>query len=265
MVTLVEGMLAELRSAKLEMGSEGIVPIIERSESELKKVVMVLKALKASRDGLFGKLESYATDLSEMGADVQQIALQIQLLSMNGTIEAVRSNGGGKSFAVVVSEMRNLSVKSSEVGAKISKKVQTVNAALAEMFTHEHAGGALEATSSIDKAEREIETILAEFKGLGDRLKTTVGSTERGSSDLKGRIESALVALQFQDRVSQIVSHVCNNMAELDSTLSGHIDGELNVNAWIDRMSNLYTATEEFENLHGRSRGVRPAATVTFF
>jgi methyl-accepting chemotaxis protein len=267
MVEKLQATLSASRSATSEIsaGDASIVATVARSESDLADVVEILKALQCSKDAILEKVGEYAAHLREMAADVQQIAMQIRLLSLNGAIEAARAGEAGKAFAVVVGEMRRLAAQSAEVGARISSKVQTVNAAVADMF-RDSRDSADDEASSIQRAERDIESVLGRFKGLTTGLSQSVSVMESESEALKGQISDALVALQFQDRVSQILSHLAASLNSVGAAVAQDAEAAVSVESWLGELSRTFTTGEEFENLSASRRSLgRPTHEVTFF
>jgi methyl-accepting chemotaxis protein len=266
MVERLEATLSASKNASSAMGGAGtgIVAVINRSEVDLAKVIDTLRALQRSTAAILGRVGEYAGNLTEMAADVQQIALQIRLLSLNGAIEAARAGEPGKAFAVVVGEMRRLSSESAEVGTRISKKVEVVNQALADMVLDRDVSKGRDA-ASIEGAKREIDAVLDRFKGLTAGLHHSVEIMERESEALKERISGALTTFQFQDRVSQILAHVSDGMSRLGTSVARGEDDLADSGAWIDEIASGYTADEEFDNLRGTRSDKRAEHGVRFF
>jgi methyl-accepting chemotaxis protein len=69
------------------------------------------------------------------------------------------------------------------------------------------------------QAETMIEQVLAEFKAITDALQRSSALLKEESIGIKSDIGEALVQFQFQDRVSQIMSNVSNNIGQLPDFL----------------------------------------------
>ncbi|AXE30670.1 hypothetical protein DK842_12620 [Chromobacterium phragmitis] len=90
--------------------------------------------------------------------------------------------------------------------------------------------------------------------------------------DLAATVEDVLTNLQFQDRVSQILSHVQNDIWQLEAALHEalHSEGELpsppDTDAWLTALKNSYT-THEQRALHNRDGGDKAPgpSDITFF
>ena len=100
---------------------------------------------------------------------------------------------------------------------------------------------------------------------------------QRESSGIQAEVSDALMQLQFQDRVSQILSHVQQNIARLPSYLDEHAQRAGNALPPIDprgllaELESTYAMAEE-RTLHGRSALTQPqpqqhqqAEELTFF
>jgi len=267
MVERLNATLAASRSASAALagGGAGVVTAIRSSESELAGVLETLKELMRSRAGIIAKVGEYAAGLKELAEGVQQIALQIRLLSLNGAIEAARAGDSGKAFGVVAGEMRKLAGQSADIGARISREVVVVNAIVADLLADRGASGGERDAASIERAERDVEAVLGRFKGLTSSLHRSVEVMERESEVLKQRIADALVSFQFQDRVSQMISHVREGLERLEGSLARGGEDLADVETWIEEMAREYSTDEEFDNLRGTRRGRRAGHEVQFF
>jgi methyl-accepting chemotaxis protein len=265
---IVERLGATLTAAKYSVSgrdgqAEDAVAAIQQSEAQLARVVEVLGELHRSKDSILEQVRSYAGSLQEMAAEVRHIALQIRLLALNGAIEASRAGDAGKAFAVVVGEMRQLSGQSAEMGDRISKKVDAVNASLAGMFGDDVSTDA--EAASIEKAGRDVESVMARFRSLTTGLADSIRTMENEAERIREQISDALVDFQFQDRVSQILSHAAQSMTRLGAAAERRAEEGRSVEAWLDELASNYTTHEEFDNLQGKARGAGAAQGVTFF
>jgi methyl-accepting chemotaxis protein len=171
----------------------------------------------ASMSNMFEKVQGlnhFIVELQAMAADVARIAHQTNLLALNAAIEAARAGELGRGFAVVAKEVRMLSIQSGAAGKRITDTVGVISAAIIDTSRLVKDSVKQEDRSML-KAEAMIEQVLAEFKSMTDALQRSSALLKEESVGIKSEISQALVQFQFQDRVSQIMSHVSNNVDKL--------------------------------------------------
>ena len=225
--------------------------------------------------GITYKLGEFSNNIGSILDVIRSIAEQTNLLALNAAIEAARAGDAGRGFAVVADEVRNLSRLSSETAQKMTDKVDTINTAIGRAFQIAENAAARDHASALN-SEQTIEQVLARFRHATDSLAESASLLQNESTDIHREISSVIVSLQFQDRVSQILSHVRQNMESLSSHLvaseqSSNATGpiQIDANRWLAEMELSY-ATDEQRNIHHgrttRSVNAQPSsADITFF
>ena len=128
----------------------------------------------------------------------------------------------------------------------------------------------------MQSAEGMIAAVLNEFRGITDALVASSEQLKQESVGIQGEVGEALVQLQFQDRVSQVMTHVRENMERLPALLrenreryvaSGVLEG-LDPDRLLHELQKTYAMAEEHA-VHGGARLAAPAAAaadeITFF
>ncbi len=226
---IVDQLQQTVQSSGMAMGSiedrdTGLVAVFARSENELRNMVTAQRTAMASMTAMLGKvqgLNQFIAELQDMAANVAQIAAQSNLLALNAAIEAARAGEMGRGFAVVAKEFRMLSTQSAETGRHIAEKVGVISAAIVSTCS-----AAEDSTRQEDvflaESEQTISTVLTELRGVADALHRSGELLKEESIGIGEQISAALVQLQFQDRVNQILSHVKGNIECLPGFFEQH-------------------------------------------
>ncbi|MDO8772864.1 MAG: chemotaxis protein, partial [Burkholderiaceae bacterium] len=178
-------------------------------------------------------------------------------------------------FAVVASEVRKLSQLSAETGRKMTATVETVNNAIVKTLkvSSQYARQDEAMTAS---SEQIIEKVLDQFQTTATGLNDSAEVMRRESQLIQSEISDVLVALQFQDRISQVLTHVRSDLDKLNQTLKasrqqlveGVMPTPLDTEAWLDALTSTYTMAEQ-HSVHGGGRPAlqapASATEITFF
>jgi methyl-accepting chemotaxis protein len=250
----------------------GALVVLAQSETELTQVVNSLEATQQSRDQMLEQvrgLTDYTGELLSMAKEVAAIAAQTNLLALNAAIEAARAGEAGRGFAVVADAVRSLSSLSSETGKKMAATVDIINKAITRLV--EVAGDtAANDHHSVEACEASIQHVLDRFHSITQRLSGSTELLQQESVGIRDEISEVLIALQFQDRVSQILSHVRDNMEALHQHLQhGRRDpeqlGQIDAQAWLAGMELTYATDEQRQIHHGSNASSAKEQEITFF
>jgi len=249
-------------------GAGGLVAAFESGEHKLGEVVASLRAAMADKAAMIEKVKALAAFIGElqgMAADVARIAQQTNLLALNAAVEAARAGEQGRGFAVVAQEVRTLSTRSGETGKLIAAKVASISTAI------EGTSAAAERSSeaeqrSVAASQAAIEAVLGELRQATDALVANAAEL-RGSRDyVRGEISEALVHLQFQDRISQVMQHVRENIARTLERLGGAQGlAGADVGALLAELEKTYAMADEHAVHRGRVAAPKPSDEITFF
>ena len=256
-------------------GGGGLSSVLVESEQSLKVILSSLDTALHAKDKLLGEignLAQFTDELHRMGADVSEIAQQTNLLALNAAIEAARAGEAGRGFAVVADEVRKLSTLSGETGKRITQKVGAVAEAMTS--TLELAGQyGQQDTLVMTSSEQTIGQVIERFEAMMQDLNASSMRLEQESETVRSEISQVLVALQFQDRVSQILDQVTQDISRLNQRVtedvaarsSGREPSVVDVEQWLHDMEKSYTTLEQ-RMAHGGVKAGAPAKSeITFF
>lgn len=261
-----------------KQGNDSVIDVLHRGESKLRTVLDSLRLAIGNRNALLSTVEgllNYIDELNEMAKAVANIADQTNMLALNAAIEAARAGDTGRGFAVVADEVRTLSNKSGETGRRITETVKIISEAISETFEQAERYTKEEEQEEA-KAEGNINAVLNDFCEFTNYLEQSTNQLRDASQGIQQEISKSLVEFQFQDRVSQILSHVRDSISAFPRYLAQNEQkcrdqGRLVAIDWSELLEDLkssYATNEEMIN-HVDTNAVAGVSTsndeLTFF
>ncbi|MXS19380.1 methyl-accepting chemotaxis protein [Pseudomonas oryzihabitans] len=253
-----------------------LVSLMASSQNQLDGILQSLREALSSKGALLTEVNGLAgltEQLKSMAKDVGDVARQTNLLALNAAIEAARAGEAGRGFAVVADEVRKLSTLSGDTGQKIGETVETVNGAIARTLELSQLHAERD-TGTLNQSGETIEQVIGSFGGTTRDVVERSDALADNAAAVGGAIAEVLVALQFQDRVSQMLGHIRDDQARLERLVierralaaSGQPLPPLDTKGWLAELARTYTMAEQVAVHHGK----RPAAAaaesdITFF
>jgi len=200
---------------------------------------------------------SSTDELKKMATSVEELAAKTNLLALNAAIEAARAGEEGRGFSIVADEVRKLSMLSAETGLKIRERVQDISSA-----ARRAGDGAVRMEASdqhmLNHANTTVASVVTQFHAVTEPLETASQQIIHNTQVVSSSLNNAVVHFQFQDRVSQIVGHVCDSLEHLKSQTEEGLLG-LDVQALMTDLEKNYTMAEERIN-HSSSHVTKVAS-----
>lgn len=262
-------------AASQGQGGDNLIDLLRQNEVELNSIISTLRSALTVKESMLSEVASlsqFTDGLKRMAQDVADIAKQTNLLALNAAIEAARAGEVGRGFAVVADEVRKLSDLSGGTGKKIGETVETVNKAItatleiSQQYAQQDAAMVVNSEQVIEHVVGRVQKAVADLSDSSDLLRQETRS-------IGEEIAEVLVALQFQDRVSQMLGHVRNDMDKLKERIAdqeqhradGVVAEAVDAATWLEELSHTYTVPEQHV-VHGGGTA-RGAATseITFF
>lgn len=253
-------------SAQAQAAGETSLTLLTLCERQLQPVVASMNELTQSKGALAESVRGLAQvtgELEDMVSGVAQIAAQTNLLAINAAIEAARAGESGRGFGVIAKEIRHLSQVSAETARQITDRIAQVTTIMKGTSEAAVSGASSDATA-IELSSSVVTDVLSHVRALSANSQAMLD----GGIVIRNNIEQLMVSLQFQDRISQVITVVDNDIARLSASVEQQAPLPT-AEAWLKDLQRHYTMREQRQhhNASGESAnvGTAPAAKAVFF
>jgi methyl-accepting chemotaxis protein len=239
--------------------------LLEGVDTILKGVVGGLGKLNPAEEGITHVVEVLSKQtikLESMANEVRDVAANINLLSLNAAIEAARAGEYGRGFTVVADEVRKLAGSSANTGTKIKKAVEEIDEAMKQALNLAKSTAEI-GSETIKNSAELIDNVLIDIQATLNSFKQNSQTLTESSEQIQQEVYHVISALQFQDRVSQMLDHAEHNLDDLNQVLLSnkditHTERSANLINKYEILKNMelrYTMPEELVNHQASTSG----------
>ncbi len=159
------------------------------------------------------RISATSQEIEKVIVEIENIASQTNLLSLNASIEAARAGDAGKGFAVVAEQIRVLAENSAE-SAETSKHLLEANRVEVERgnsVTNETASSLAKVLEELDNIVQEV----ANIRTASDQQAFSVKEIESGVNEITGVIQNNSSASQEASATSEELSAEADSLDSL--------------------------------------------------
>lgn len=146
------------------------------------------------------KLNKVAQEIGKVTESIAEISDQTNLLALNATIEAARAGDAGKGFAIVASEIKDLSYQTASATSEIKEQIENVQTAI---------GVTLNEINSMSE-------IIADVNGISLLVSDSISEQTSATNEISSNISQA----------AEVISEINEKVAQ-SSSMSRQIDNDL--------------------------------------
>lgn len=160
------------------------------------------------------KLADKLNQIVDFVNDIQDIASQTNLLSLNASIEAARAGEQGRGFSVVAEEIRKLADNSGQTAAEIQKIIEEIN-----VYSQNALSKVTEAESISNNQMESAKKTIDAFDQMNGLMETLVGNMQNISKDVDEMNVGRHAALKAIRGIGESSEHTVQATGEVNRFL----------------------------------------------
>lgn len=197
--TLVNNLLANQNS------EYSLTTVLPRTEAIINEYVSTLLNVSEKSTSAVASIRDMSNKLDvvfKLLDQVRGLSEQTNLLALNAAIEAARAGEAGRGFAVVAQEVRNLSVKASELNSQIEKEIQIAQQTVKEANKTVGEMASID-MSHVEASKHKVDDMLHGVQQVNTEIEREVQKIQELGKALVKHVSDGVRSLQFADIVIQ--------------------------------------------------------------
>lgn len=166
--------------------------------------------------------------IGEMANVISEIAEQINLLSLNASIEAARAGDAGRGFAVVASEIGYLAGSTSDAVDKIQSTISRVKDAFSELLSN--------AEGMLGFMQNTVEPDYNDFVKIAEQYRKDAEEFDATANEISEMSELIRTIMQEVTDAVQNIAEATEDTTKLSSEISSNIEV---VSEYVSDISNM--------------------------
>lgn len=150
------------------------------------------------------KISDTTTQIGEIIGEINSIAQQTNMLSLNASIEAARAGEMGKGFAVVATEVGDLAARSSQAAKETSELV-------------------MGSIAAVEDGRKIVAKTVEVFDTMAEEIEKASGSVERIAGMVRQNVSIVSDAIEGLDKISDVVEQnveISRNSEQVSATMT---------------------------------------------
>lgn len=203
--------------AELNNGIRATADELENAYKEASRYADVAESSRGDMEAMMNamaRISETSQKIGEIIVQIEDIASQTNLLSLNASIEAARAGEAGKGFAVVADQIRNL--------AEQSAKSAVDSKSLIEAAIHEVEEGNKNAAKAADSLKEVVDGV-QKVAGSAKKMKEISLEQSNGMEQADIAVEKIAEVVQNNSAAAQETSATSEELTAQATTLSGMV------------------------------------------
>jgi methyl-accepting chemotaxis protein len=195
---------------ELSHGNDSLQANAEDLLQDNQRLTAVVGGFDSTRRELDQSLESILESVgrtTKLVSEVTDIAEQTSILAINAAIYAAKAGEFGQGFSVIATEIQKLAATSKTVADTIGSNTLTIEEKVTT-FSRTHQTLMEGSRDNLEKTVNSIEHTIGTLKPRIETMKESTESASRVSANVTAHLNEISMAMQEQDSIQQIVSHI---------------------------------------------------------